>query len=116
MNNSSWVKEFPAAIKACDANGILIMMNDIAEKNAETKGGRGLIGKSIIPLHSDPSKEKINMMLKKHSINCYTIEKNGVKVLIYQSPWYEKNEFKGIVELSLEIPWDMPHYVREVKK
>ena len=44
--------------------------------------------------------------------NVYTIEKNGIKKLIYQSPWFEKGVMKGLVELSLEIPFDMPHFIR----
>jgi hypothetical protein len=44
--------------------------------------------------------------------NVYTIEKNGIKKLIYQSPWFEKGEMKGLVELSLEIPFNMPHFIR----
>jgi hypothetical protein len=41
--------------------------------------------------------------------NVYTIEKNGVKKLIYQSPWYYNGEYAGFVELSLEIPFEMEH-------
>ena len=44
--------------------------------------------------------------------NCYTIEKNGVHKLIYQSPWYVKGEYGGLVEISVEIPNPMPHFVR----
>jgi hypothetical protein len=51
-------------------------------------------------------------MLRDHSTNVYTIEKNGVKKLIYQAPWYENGEYRGFVELSLEIPFDLPHFVR----
>jgi len=32
--------------------------------------------------------------------------------LIYQSPWYQNGEFAGLVEISLEIPEQMPHFVR----
>ena len=41
--------------------------------------------------------------------------KAGVKKLIYQTPWYENGEFRGLVELSMEIPFEMPHYVRKPK-
>ena len=44
--------------------------------------------------------------------NVYTIEKGGVKKLIYQAPWYQDGEYRGIVELSLPIPFVMPHFVR----
>jgi hypothetical protein len=45
--------------------------------------------------------------------NVYTIEKNGVKKLIYQAPWYEEGQYCGFLELSLEIPFEMPHFNRE---
>jgi hypothetical protein len=44
--------------------------------------------------------------------NVYTIEKNGVKKLIFQSPWYKDGKYAGLVELSLEIPFELPHFVR----
>ncbi len=45
-------------------------------------------------------------------LNAYTIEKNGVRKLIYQSPWYRGGEFAGYIELSLPVPADMPHFDR----
>ena len=53
--------------------------------------------------------------MEEHATNAYTIEKNGVKKLIYQTPWYENGEFMGLVEFSLEIPFEMPHYIRKPK-
>jgi len=44
--------------------------------------------------------------------NTYTIEKNGVKKMVHQSPWYEKGQIQGLVELSFEIPPVMAHHVR----
>jgi hypothetical protein len=45
--------------------------------------------------------------------NVYTIEKQGQKKIIYQTPWFAEGEFRGIVELSLAIPSEMPHFIRE---
>ncbi len=45
--------------------------------------------------------------------NVYTIEKTGRKKLIYQTPWYRAGEYAGFVELSLEIPWEMAHFIRD---
>jgi hypothetical protein len=33
--------------------------------------------------------------------------------MIYQSPWFRDGEFAGLIELSLEIPMEMAHFVRE---
>jgi len=41
-----------------------------------------------------------------------TFEKDGVKKLIYQCPWFEDGKYAGFVELSLEIPFEMEHFVR----
>ena len=35
-----------------------------------------------------------------------------MKKIIYQVRWYEGDEYKGIVELSLPIPFEVPHFVR----
>ena len=45
--------------------------------------------------------------------NVYTIEKNGVRKLIYQAPWFQDGGYAGLVELALEIPAVMPHFVRD---
>ena len=52
-------------------------------------------------------------MMKTHETNAYTIEKAGVKKLIYQAPWFRADgAFGGLVELSMVIPAEMPHFVR----
>jgi hypothetical protein len=43
----------------------------------------------------------------------YTIEKNGVRKLIFQAPWFQDGKYAGLVELALEIPAEMPHFVRD---
>ncbi len=48
-----------------------------------------------------------------HEKNVYTIEKKGKKKLIYQAPWFLDGAFGGLVELSLEIPFEMPHFIRD---
>ncbi len=112
MNEPEWTKEFPAAITVCDPDGILIAMNDKAAKAFEKDGGRLLLGKSMIDCHPEPARSKTRDLLASKVENVYTIEKNGVKKLIFQSPWYRDGRYAGFVELSLEIPFEMPHFVR----
>jgi transcriptional regulator with PAS, ATPase and Fis domain len=107
-----WVKQFPAAISVCDSNGILMEMNDKAAETLAKDGGRALLGKNILDCHPEPARTKTAQLLASHQKNVYTIEKNGVKKLIYQSPWFEDGRFAGMVELSLEIPFELPHFVR----
>jgi transcriptional regulator with PAS, ATPase and Fis domain len=112
MNRPDWASEFPAAITVCDEQGILIAMNDRAADALAGEGGRELIGRSILDCHPEPARTKTQTMLGKQEKNVYTIEKNGIKKLIFQCPWYRQGRFAGLVELDLEIPADMPHFVR----
>ena len=108
-----WALEFPAAITVCDDRGNILAMNERSCKTFEKDGGAKLIGTSLLDCHPEPSRTKLIQMLQSHEKNVYTIEKNGVKKMIYQSPWYERGEYRGFVEMSLEIPFDMPHFVRQ---
>jgi transcriptional regulator with PAS, ATPase and Fis domain len=112
LSGHLWIKEFPAAVTVCDPEGILLEMNDKAAKTLEKDGGYGLIGKNMLDCHPDPARGKTERLLASRAKNVYTIEKNGVKKLIYQSPWFEDGRFAGMVELSLEIPLELPHFVR----
>ena len=44
--------------------------------------------------------------------NVYTIEKNGVRKMIYQTAWRVDGVVGGLAEISMEIPAEMPHYIR----
>ena len=112
MNENEWIKEFPAAVTVCDEKGIILDMNDKAAKTFEKDGGRKLIGSNMLDCHPEPARTKAERLLAAREKNVYTIEKNGVKKLIYQSPWYRNGEYAGFVELSLEIPFKMPHFIR----
>ena len=114
MNDHAWIKEFPAAITVCDEEGIILEMNEKAAKTFEKDGGRfaKLIGSNMLDCHPDPANTKVERLLAAREKNVYTIEKNGVKKLIYQSPWYRNGEYAGFVELSLEIPFELPHFIR----
>ncbi len=112
MSDHAWIKEFPAAVTVCDAEGIILEMNDKAAKTFEADGGYNLIGSNMLDCHPGLSLQKTERLLAAKVKNVYTIEKNGVKKLIYQSPWYKDGEYAGFVEISLEIPFEMPHFVR----
>ena len=100
------------AITVTDHSGKIIEMNDQAIKLFAKDGGKELIGKDVFECHPEPARKKLAEMTAGETINCYTIEKNGIKKMIYQAPWYQDQEFKGFVELSFEIPFDLPHFLR----
>jgi transcriptional regulator with PAS, ATPase and Fis domain len=112
MNELDWVKEFPAAVTVCDEEGIILEMNDKSAKTFEKDGGRKLIGSNMLDCHPEPARTKTERLLAARKKNVYTIEKNGIKKLIYQSPWYRDGNYAGFVELSLEIPFELPHFIR----
>ena len=112
MSESVWVKAFEGAVTVCDADGIILEMNDRAAAVFEADGGRALIGTSVLACHPEKARAQLADMLATRRRNVYTIEKNGVKKLIHQSPWYRDGAYAGFVEVSLEIPFEMPHFVR----
>ena len=113
MTDHAWIKEFPAAITVCDEEGIILEMNDKAAKTFESDGGRKLIGSNMLDCHPGLSRQKTERLLAARVKNVYTIENDGIKKLIYQSPWYkEGGSYAGFVEISLEIPLELPHFIR----
>ena len=112
MSPEEWVKEFPAAITVCDVQGIILDMNEKAESNLQADGGRELVGKNILDCHPEPERSKLAGMLETSIKNVYTMEKNGVKKLIFQSPWFENGSYAGFVEIAFEIPLVIPHFIR----
>jgi hypothetical protein len=107
-----WIKEFPAAVTVCDPRGIILEMNDRAILAFASDGGAALIGANVLDCHPEPSRTKLRTMLAEGRKNVYTIEKRGIKKLIYQCPLTAGGIYRGFVELSLEIPFAMPHFVR----
>lgn len=113
MSDHAWIEEFPAAATVIDLDGKIIAMNNKSAKTFSSDGERDLIGKSAFDCHPPAAQAKLKELLITQGTNVYTIEKKGVKKLIYQGPWYRDGKFAGIVELSLEIPFEMPHFIRQ---
>lgn len=107
----NYLKEVPFAVTICDKDGKILEMNDKSVKTF-VKDGKSIIGNSLFDCHPEPARTKLKEMLQNHNMNAYTIEKNGIKKMIYQSPWFENGEFMGYIELSMELPAELPHYVR----
>ena len=110
--HNDWQKEFNASITIRDTDGVIIYMNDKSVEFFKKDGGRELIGKSLFDCHSEQSNKIIKELISEKKTNVYSIEKNGIKKIIYQTPFIENGMMRGIVEMILEIPFDMPHHVR----
>ncbi|MEE0961366.1 MAG: PAS domain-containing protein [Bacteroidales bacterium] len=113
----NWSNELPfVAITVCDKDGKIVDMNDRSANTYVKEGGRELIGKQLLDCHPERAQQIIKQLMREGKTNAYTIEKEGLKKLIYQSPWYENGVFAGLVEMSIVLPESMPHYVRTPKK
>lgn len=108
-----WAEGTNCAITVCDDKGIILYMN---EKSRATFAKHGdLIGKNLFECHSAASQDKIRHMLATGESNAYTITKAGQRKMIYQTPWRRDGCIAGMVEISMVIPEEMPHYDRDSK-
>jgi len=105
-----WAKEMNCAVTVCDCEGVILYMNDKAKETFASHGD--LVGKNLMSCHNDRSKKIIRQLLETCGSNAYTIEKNGLRKMIYQTAWKQDGKVAGLVEISMVIPSDMPHYVR----
>jgi len=113
MSEHRWVKHFPGAVTVCDTRGVIIQMNEAAIQLFQEEGGEKLIGSSLLNCHPEPALSKLKKLMESQQKNVYTIQKKGKKKLIFQTPWYEEGKYAGFMELSLEIPWELPHFNRD---
>jgi PAS domain-containing protein len=112
MIHHAWVEEFPGAITVCNTEGVILAMNDQAAKIYEQDGGQALVGSNLLDCHPESVHDKVKRLLETREPNVYTLEKNGVKKMVYQSPWYRDGQHAGLIELEFEIPFQMRHFIR----
>jgi len=110
FNNLKFFNEIDCAITICDENFIIMYMNDKAKKTFEKYGN--CIGKSLLNCHNENSVNLIKKMITNGEKNIYTISKDGIKKLIYQTPWYNNGKIAGLIEFSFEIPDNIQHFNR----
>lgn len=110
----NYFNEVNFAVTVCDKEGKILEMNR-RSLQVNQKEGENLIGTNVIDCHPEPARTKLLELMNSQKSNAYTIEKNGIKKLIYQTPWYENGEYMGLMELSIEIPFEMEHKIRKPK-
>lgn len=108
-NIIEWAKELNLAITVTDINNKIIYMNDKSKNTFNTTN----IGDKLDNCHSKQSNDIINKMIENNISNTYTIQKNNVKKLIHQTPWYKNGIIAGLVEFSIILPDNMPHHNRD---
>ena len=105
-----WAKDMNCAVTVCDADCNIIYMNDRALELYASHGN--LIGANLMPCHNERSQGIIRHLLETGGYNAYTIHKKGVRKMIYQTAWRHNGAVAGIVEISMIIPEELPHYER----
>lgn len=113
MKEHSWVKEFPAVITVCDEEGIVLEMNDKSLELFQDDGGEKLIGTNMLDCHPEAARAKLEHLMETHQPNVYTIQKKGKRKLVYQTPWFRKGAFAGMIEMILELPEQVPYFNRD---
>ena len=105
--NNDFFKEVNFAVTITDKEGNVVYQND------SSVGVNGDVrGKNMMGCHNERSQQIIRHLLNDAATNVYTISKKGKKKLIYQTPWYENGKTRGLIELSIVLPDEMPHYDR----
>jgi len=111
-----YLNESNVAITVCDKDGKILSMNEKSKKTFLRPGRENLIGQNVLDCHPEPAHSLLADMLQNPRVNSYTIEKEGVKKLIFQTPWYQDGEYMGFAELSMEIPTEMKNMIRKASK
>lgn len=106
-NIFDFFKEINVSITISDTEGNVVYMND-KSKSVFTD----MVGKNMMSCHKQSSQETIKRLIGEKATNVYTIQKGDVRKMIYQTPWYVAGEVRGLVEYSIILPDEMPHYVR----
>lgn len=106
--NMDYFNTQEGSVTVCDKEGIILYMN---KKAVNTFGDK--VGFNLFSCHPPSAQEKIKQLLSTGETNAYTIEKKGIKKIIYQTPWYIDGNIAGLIEYSFPIPFDMPHYKRD---
>lgn len=94
----SWSDHLPQAVTVCDTEGRIIAMNRASAALFKNSGGTALIGASLFSCHPQSANAIIKDLLRTQRTNTYITEKKDKRLLVHQAPWYNDNEFAGLVE------------------
>ena len=103
------------AVTICAKDGTILDMNAKPRRTFLKPGQEEIIGHNVLDCHPEPVRSTLYEMLKNQRTNIYTVEKEGLKKLIFQTPWYDDGEYAGFMELSIVLPEVIPNRVRKPK-
>lgn len=107
-----WADDVDYAVTIADRDCRIIYMNR-RSRDTFCKNGESLIGRNLMDCHPEHAKAIIRRLLSEGGSNAYTITKNGVNKLIFQSAWRLDGEIAGLVETSMILPPGMRHFNRD---
>jgi len=117
MSKHEWIGKFSGAVTVCDRDGVILEMNEESARTFASDGGASLVGKSVFNCHPEAARVRLRSLLAGGKPNVYTIQKSGLKKLVYQAPWFDSDgALAGLVEWIVEIPAAMPHFDRDKPK
>jgi transcriptional regulator with PAS, ATPase and Fis domain len=108
-----WLDGVDVSLTVCDTSGVCTYMNERACQTFAKDGGRALLGRNLLDCHPEPARSRLLEMLGTPRANSYTVEKAGKKKLIHQTPFFRDGVFAGVIEMAIELPASMPHFVRQ---
>ena len=108
-----WLEQLPCSVTVCDRDYTILYLNArSAELNARD-GGKLLVGKNLLDCHPPEAQEKLRRVMASGQPNIYTIEKGGVRKMIYQAHWRTGGRPAGLIEITFELPEPVPHFRRD---
>ena len=108
-----YFEEVDVAVTVCAKDGTILDMNGKSRKTNLRPGQESILGQNVLDSHPEPARSLLEDMLRNPRTNVYTVEKEGLKKLIFQTPWYDEGEYAGFMELSMVLPENIPHRVRK---
>lgn len=107
-----WFDELPCSVTVCDRNYTILYLNDRSAEVNASDGGKSLVGRNLMDCHPPDAQAKLRKVMASGEPNVYTIEKKGVKKMIFQSHWKKRGRLAGLVEITFELPPKVPHFLR----
>jgi sensor histidine kinase regulating citrate/malate metabolism len=101
-----------AALTICDADLVVLYMNDKSAATFDDQGGASLVGSNLEACHRPASVAAMRRILASGEPNVYTVSKQGKKKLIWQGVWKSGDSVGGLVEISIPLPDAVPHFDR----
>ncbi len=112
IDDLRWGDEVDAAVTVLDARGVITHMNRRSQEVYAAEGGAALVGKSAFDCHPEHAQRKLRAIFETRRPRHYTIRKRGQKKIIHQLPRLRDGVLVGVIEISVPIPDELPHFDR----